>query len=310
MEFFNFHSDEFTISLEVSGFYNLLLLLLGSIGVIFNSIESFINIRNKLFTESLYNSTRLFNNLSGIILSFRHILIGALNFKVFRNDWGFYDIDICTKRGMIDMFTIHLFQVSFIFQCLSFLVSLIHPIYYMMKLNTILIKVTMLLSIIFLSFLPLTMLSMKDLPTLFSNPCTNFSTWTYHFKIYHLVFTIFLIQLLSTIFVMTLWNIYGMKTKDEVKKNLNSFIAWTIAIFLLFWALPDILMIIFVYSDFESNNRAIFVDLFYLLTAISVTIQLPFSLWKNKIIRRHFFEFRIIAYITPRNTLLRISSTF
>uniref|UniRef100_A0A0K0ETB0 G-protein coupled receptors family 1 profile domain-containing protein n=1 Tax=Strongyloides stercoralis TaxID=6248 RepID=A0A0K0ETB0_STRER len=325
--FFNFYSDEDTIVLEISGIYNVLLIIFGIIGVTFNLFESLINIRNKLFIQSLYNCTHLYNNIAGIILcrnkkikivtlkfflALRHISIGIVNFYIFRNNPDFYDNEKCTIRGMIDMFTIHLFQVSYIFQCLSFATSLIYPIQYMMKLNNGFIKVAILFIIIIWSILPLTMLSIKVYYGFgfFIVICTNFDTWTFPFKIYYLNFTIILIIFLLYIFILTLWNIYGLKSKDEVKKNLNSFMLWTVTIFIIFWAIPNTFMIIFVYLDFKNNIRGILLDIFYLLTAISVTISFPFSIWKNKIVRKHFFEIKLISYLTPRQTFLKISSSF
>ncbi|CEF62216.1 GPCR, rhodopsin-like, 7TM domain and 7TM GPCR, olfactory receptor/chemoreceptor Srsx family-containing protein [Strongyloides ratti] len=325
VQFFNIYSSENTIVLELSGIYNIFLIVFGIIGLIFNLLETLINIKNKLFIQSLYNCTRLYNNLAGIILcknnnikkisnififiALRHIFIGIVNFHVFRNNIQFYNNEICTIRGMIDMFTIHLFQISYVFQCLSFIISLVYPIQYMIKLNNGLIKIVILIIIIIWSFFPLTMLSIKIFTGYFPILCTNFDTWTSPFKIYYLNFTSFLIIFLFFVYVFTLWNIYGMKTKDEIKNSLNSFIAWIVIIFIVFWAIPNVIMIIFVYLDFENNIRAILLDIFYLSTLISVIIQFPFSLWKNKIIRKHFFEINFISYLIPSQTLSKFKNS-
>uniref|UniRef100_A0A0K0ETA8 7TM GPCR serpentine receptor class x (Srx) domain-containing protein n=1 Tax=Strongyloides stercoralis TaxID=6248 RepID=A0A0K0ETA8_STRER len=119
------------ISFEAIGVYNITMFFLGSISFIFNSMECYINIKNKLYNQSLYNCLRLYSNCGGAILGGRHILMSLINFSPIGNHPLMFSKEVCKYRGIFDMIVVHVFQISYCLECFIFSISILFPLFYM-----------------------------------------------------------------------------------------------------------------------------------------------------------------------------------
>ncbi|CEF62219.1 Hypothetical protein SRAE_1000049200 [Strongyloides ratti] len=297
------------VSLEAIGAYNITMFFLGSISFIFNSMECYINIKNKLYNQSLYNCLRLYSNFGGLILGGRHILMSLINFSPLGNHPLMFSKEVCKYRGIFDIFVVHLFQVSYCLECFIFAISIIFPLFYMIYLDRIIIKKLIAIYIVISSTLPGTLLLTKDPSIPKALPrCIVYEIWTRAFHYYHWIFTTLMTLTLFIIFFVTTisMNKLTKKRDEEARRNVCSFIRWTLVFFLFFWSGPNFFMIITKFFDLEREIRKTFLDLFYISVTVSQIIPFPFAIWKNKIIKKHFFELNFVRKMTSQRSLTKI----
>uniref|UniRef100_A0A0K0EW85 G_PROTEIN_RECEP_F1_2 domain-containing protein n=1 Tax=Strongyloides venezuelensis TaxID=75913 RepID=A0A0K0EW85_STRVS len=299
------------ISLEAIGIYNITMFVLGTISIVFNTTECYINIKHKLYNQSLYNCLRLYSNIGNSVLSGRHIVMSLINFSPLGNHPLMFSKEVCKYRGILDIFFVHLFQISYSLECFIFTVSIVFPLFYMIYLDRGIVKKCVGIYILIASIVPSTLLLKKDRSIPKALPrCIVYEIWTIYYHYYHWASTTIITILLIIAFLITTisMNKLGKKNKkdDEVRRNVCSFIRWTLLFFLCFWSGPNFFMVITKLFDLERELRKTFLDLFYVSVTVSQIIPFPFALWKNKIIKKYFLEINIIRKLTSRTSMTKI----
>uniref|UniRef100_A0A0K0EW84 G_PROTEIN_RECEP_F1_2 domain-containing protein n=1 Tax=Strongyloides venezuelensis TaxID=75913 RepID=A0A0K0EW84_STRVS len=299
--FFKVHINDDYMSLEGSSLYNIIMFILGIIALIFNTMEMIININNSLYKQSLHNCIRLYCNFAGAILAIRNFVFSALNLCLFGSNWFFTSEQVCLGRAILDVVVVYLFQCAFIAEIITFAISIVYPIFFMRHVDNTYVKIGLGCGILFLSFLSVSMMFIGRgrLPE-YLGFCVIYNNWTPTFQGLHSFLTVFIMIMVVATYFKTKSHIGHMSSEEKLRKNICSFMCWSMLFFLVFCLLPNLLLVVSFFMNLDCNFKNVSLDAFYLTVCISLIVPFPFALWKNKLIRKHFLELSCIPHIVNR----------
>ncbi|CEF62220.1 Hypothetical protein SRAE_1000049300 [Strongyloides ratti] len=297
------------MSLEGGTFYNIVMLTLSIIALVFNSLDFLVNFSNKLYKQSLYNCLKLYSNVCAIILSIRNIVVSFANLCILNDDWFFTSKDVCLGRAITDNIIVTLYQVAFVFEIIVFGLSVVHPVFFMKHIDNKTSKICIGFFIIFISiFIGCMMLIGRGNLPQYLGFCVIYNNWTLNFQEAHSSFTLAALILVIIIYIRTARQIGRMSSEEKFKKNLCSFMCWSMFFFMIFGILPNTLLVVSFFMNFDCNFRNVCLDTFYLTICISLIVPFPFALWKNKLIRKHFLELPFVPKVIYRTSITKTSN--
>uniref|UniRef100_A0A0N5CGB0 G_PROTEIN_RECEP_F1_2 domain-containing protein n=1 Tax=Strongyloides papillosus TaxID=174720 RepID=A0A0N5CGB0_STREA len=307
--FFKVHINEEFMSLESSSFYNIIMFIFGVIALIFNTLEIIVNINNGLYKQSLYNCIRLYSNFAGVILAVRNFAFSAINLCYFDSNWFFTSENVCLGRSIIDVTIVNLFQGAYAVEIVTFAISIVYPIFFMRHVDNKHVKISLGFGILSISFLAACMMLIgRGRTQPYPGFCVIYNNWTPVFQDFHCFLTAVIMIVVIATFFKTRSHIRHMSSEEKFRRNICSFMCWSMLFFLIFGVLPNALLVVSFFMNLECNFKNVCLDAFYLTVCISIILPFPFALWKNKLIRRHFLELPCVPHVVNKVTTTKTTS--
>uniref|UniRef100_A0AC35UDA8 G_PROTEIN_RECEP_F1_2 domain-containing protein n=1 Tax=Rhabditophanes sp. KR3021 TaxID=114890 RepID=A0AC35UDA8_9BILA len=295
LNFYSIRNDNNELYLEVNTFYNLVILIFGILGSIFNFTKIYIIFKFKLYEQSVFNCMSMYASGGGLLLGFAHINFAIFNVLMVDKSILTYDLEVCRWKAVAETFSLHMFEISFVLQMISFMVMVGFPLPYRTYLNTNKAKTISFLLIVLWSTFGTTLLFFpKNIHGKQLEMCNSYSVWTHYYKLYHIVLAIILPAVSIPFTLITFGKFKNKTMSDHMKKDILNMLNWLQFFFLLSWCLPNGMLILAKLFNFDSPTKGFIRDIFSMSMNLTIICNLPFALWKNKDLREHFFDIVLV----------------